>query len=164
MPSDSDATGPNAPVELNLMSLFTRARQRMLEELSERMRELGFDDLRPAFSSVFESLTLDDRGDRLVDLAAHAQITPQSMSELVASLEQLGYVERIPDQDDGRSRRVRWTERGHQAGQAAVREMHAIDARWVEWLGFPPGRHLHIALERALRLDGERRRAGARAR
>ena len=46
------------------------------------------------------------------ELAARAQITKQSMAELVAHLEQYGYVERIPDPADGRAKLVRATIRG----------------------------------------------------
>ena len=43
------------------------------------------------------------------ELARRAQITKQSMSELVAHLERHGYVERVPDPDDRRAKLVRAT-------------------------------------------------------
>lgn len=131
----------------------------MLTDLTDQMKQFGFDDLRPAHSAVFENIGLSSRGTRLVDLAARAAITPQSMSELVTNLESLGYLERIPDPDDGRARRIRLTGRGHEAGRAAMHAMRSIDAQWLEAIGFPPGRVLHIALERALSLDDTRRNA-----
>ena len=154
---DAAAAKKSPAPELNLMSLFSRAAHRMVDELTEQMKLLGFEGLRPAHSAVFENIGLSSRGTRLVDLASRAQMTPQSMSELVAALEALGYVERIPDPDDGRSRRIRLTQLGHDASKAAMNVMRSIDARWIESIGFPPGRVLHIALERALAIDESRR-------
>ena len=55
---------------------------------------------------------LDDAGTRVSVLAERAQITKQSMAELVAHLERHGYVERVPDPADGRAKLVRATDRG----------------------------------------------------
>jgi DNA-binding MarR family transcriptional regulator len=129
----------------------------MVEDLTDQMKQLGFEGLRPAHSAVFENIGLNTRGTRLVDLASRAQMTPQSMSELIINLETLGYVERIPDPDDGRARRIRLTGRGHEAGKAAMQVMRTIDSRWIEALGFPPGRLLHIALQHAHAVDDSRR-------
>ena len=64
---------------------------------------------------------LDDAGTPVSELARRAQMTKQSMSELVAHLEQRGYVERFADPGDGRARPVRATARGLDV-YAVVRE------------------------------------------
>ena len=62
-------------------------------------------------------------------LAARAQMTKQSMAQLVAHLEAHGYVERVPDPADGRAKLVRATARGREVF-ALVREFIAeLDAR-----------------------------------
>ena len=69
----------------NLMTLFLRAAHAMTGELTARLAELSYDDLRPADSRVFENL--DPDGTRITELAARAQMTQQSMSELVATVD-----------------------------------------------------------------------------
>src|SRR5215207_912650 len=54
---------------------------------------------KPSHSAVFAQIKRE--GSRLTDLAKGANMTPQSMSELVAELVELGYVERRPDPTDG---------------------------------------------------------------
>jgi DNA-binding MarR family transcriptional regulator len=69
------------------------------------MSGTDFDDLRPSHGNAMEQLELED-GLRLTDLAARAGITVQSMGELVDDLEAKGYVERRPDPDDRRAKRI----------------------------------------------------------
>jgi DNA-binding MarR family transcriptional regulator len=62
-------------------------------------------------------------------------MTKQSMAQLVAHLEQHGYVERVPDPADGRAKLVRATARGREV-YAIVRELIAeLDARLDERMG-----------------------------
>ena len=60
-------------------------------ELTDRLAERGFPEVRPAHGNVFGFL--DDAGTRLGVLAERAQVTRQSMAELVAHLERHGFVE-----------------------------------------------------------------------
>ena len=79
--------------------------------LHRRFAERGHPEVRPPHGNVFQFL--DDAGESRVSvLAERAQITKQSMAELVAHLERHGYVERVPDPSDRRAKLVRATERG----------------------------------------------------
>jgi DNA-binding MarR family transcriptional regulator len=76
---------------------------------------------KPSHSAVFAQIKRE--GSRLTDLARGANMTPQSMSELVAELIELGYVERRPDPTDGRAKLIVLTDRGHaciDAGEATI--------------------------------------------
>jgi DNA-binding MarR family transcriptional regulator len=68
--------------------------------------------LRGAHGVVFQYL--DDAGTTVTVLAERAQMTKQSMGELVRHLEDHGYVERTPDPRDGRAKLVRATQRGRE--------------------------------------------------
>jgi DNA-binding MarR family transcriptional regulator len=68
-------------------------------------------------------------------LAQRAQMTKQSMAELVAHLERHGYVERIPDPADRRAKLVRVTQRGRQVIPIARQAIAEVEARWSEALG-----------------------------
>src|SRR5690349_21030504 len=89
------------------------------EELHRRIADGGHPDVRLPHGDVFAYL--DDGGTRVTELARRAQITKQSMGELVAHLERHGYVERVADPADGRAKLVRATSRG--------REVYAIARR-----------------------------------
>jgi DNA-binding MarR family transcriptional regulator len=81
------------------------------------LHALGYTDLRVSHHAVFVNLGIE--GARLVDLAARAGMTKQSMGQLVDDLQRLGYVERASDPSDGRAKIVRPTSRGTQFLQDA---------------------------------------------
>ena len=62
-------------------------------------------------------------------------MTKQAMAELVAHLEDRGYVDRVPDPDDRRAKLVRATAKGRRV-YAMVREMvPEMEQRLVEVIG-----------------------------
>lgn len=118
---------------ITLITLFHRTAREMVEELVERLRAGGFEDMTPAHHPLFENI--DPGGTRLTVLAARAGMTHQSMGELVRGLELKGYLERRADPSDGRVRLVALTARGRAAVRLAVREIAAIEAAWLERVG-----------------------------
>lgn len=120
------------PRRQNLLTLFRRSAQAMVEQLVARVAAAGHDGIRLAHSQVFEALAPE--GSRISELAAHAQMTHQSMSELVASLEELGYVERRADPSDGRAKLICLTDQGHALMQLALQEIERIEAAWLHSL------------------------------
>ena len=120
--------GPPLIGALLRMSVET-VRERMLERLHER----GFDDLAPAHLIVMQYP--GPQGLRPSDLAARLRMSKQALNYLLGELERLGYVERLPDPDDLRSRRISVTKRGD-AIAAVIREaVGEIEAEWTEQLG-----------------------------
>ena len=84
--------------------------QELRRRVTAALHTSGFPDYRSTYRSIF--MWTRAEGSRITELAELAQITQQSMSELVAELERRGYVERIPDPTDRRAVLVRRTERG----------------------------------------------------
>ena len=78
---------------------------------------------------------LDEEGTRVSDLARRAQITKQSMAELVAHLERHGYVERVPDPSDRRAKLVRTTAKGQELHAIARAFVAELERRWGVRLG-----------------------------
>src|SRR4029434_8845321 len=74
--------------------------RRMLERLHER----GFDDLDTPHLNVFQYP--GPQGARPSELAARLRMSKQALGYLLGELERLGYLERRPDPDDLRSKRV----------------------------------------------------------
>jgi DNA-binding MarR family transcriptional regulator len=134
----------------NLVTLFMRAAHAMTDELVARITAAGFPNLRASHGRLFENL--DPQGTRLSELAARAQVTHQSMSELYASLEKAGYVERRPDPADGRAKLVCLTPLGRRMLRFAVGEIAAIETTWFGKMPRAAGTEaLRAALHAALR-------------
>jgi DNA-binding MarR family transcriptional regulator len=115
------------------------------EELHRRIAQRGHPDIRAPHGNVFEFL--DEGGTQVSELARRAQITKQSMAELVAHLERHGYVERIPDPQDRRAKLVRATDRGRDV-YAVAREIVAdMEREWTARLGASKMRRLRTLLE-----------------
>ena len=121
----------------------------MVAELVERIAAAGYTDIQTAAHTVFENIDRD--GTRLTELAARADMTHQSMGELVATLEERGYVVRRPDPTDGRARLVCLTAKGKQLTRIALREIAAIEADWHRaWKHAGLSRDLRTALQAAI--------------
>jgi DNA-binding MarR family transcriptional regulator len=115
------------------------------DRLHARFAERGHPDIRTPHGNVFAFL--DDRGTRVSVLAERAQVTKQSMAELVAHLERHGYVERVPDPDDRRAKLVRATRRGNQLYAIAREFVAETEAEWTRRLGKAKMRDLRKLLE-----------------
>ena len=119
--------------ERHLGVLLREAWHAFLYELFDRLASEGFDDLRPAYSPVFQHI--ERGGTRIGVLAERAQMTNQSMGYLVDALEKRGYVQRQPDPADRRAALVVITDRGRDEIAAARRLIAEIEREWTERIG-----------------------------
>jgi len=103
--------------------------RRMLAALRER----GFDDLDAAHQNVFQYP--GPEGARPSELAARLRISKQALNYLLGELERLGYLERRPDPDDLRSKRVALTARGGSAVGVIREAVGELEAEWAQQLG-----------------------------
>ena len=94
----------------NIAILLREAFTALNDQAIARLAANGHPEIRVAQGNVFQYL--DDAGTTVTALAERAQMTKQSMGELVRHLEAHGYVERVPDPADGRAKLVRATARG----------------------------------------------------
>lgn len=99
----------------------------------ERLHERGFADFDPAYLNVFQYPGPQDA--RPSDLAARLRISKQALNHLLGQLEKLGYLERRPDADDLRSKRVSLTTRGHSAIGVIRDAVAEIEESWAQQLG-----------------------------
>src|SRR6202000_1124854 len=113
--TDSSSHGPfGAPLLGALMRMpVVEIGRRMLASLHEQ----GFDDLIPAHLIVLRWHGPD--GKRPVEVAEQTGMSKQALNYLLGQLEEAGYLERVEDPDDRRSKRIRTTKRGGGAGRAA---------------------------------------------
>lgn len=129
-----------------LPALLNAAREQLVDELHRRLGEEGFGDIRPGHGCVFRFVDRD--GSRLTDLAERSGLTKQAVGEVVTDLEELGYVERVPDPDDRRAKIISMTRRGHAGADAAERIFADIEARWAAEFGERRMAMLRETLER----------------
>jgi DNA-binding MarR family transcriptional regulator len=99
----------------------------------ERLHERGFDDLDAAHLTVFQYP--GPQGARPTELAARLGISKQALNYLLGELERLDYLERRPDPDDLRSKRVALTRRGTAAVHVIREAVGEVEAAWAGQLG-----------------------------
>ena len=118
----------------DLKSLLRDPLRRLQAHVHERLTGAGYTDLRPAHANVLQFLRTD-HGVRVQDLAIRAQMTWQSMAELVGQLERGGYVTREADPADRRARLVKLTASGAELTPIAIAAMSEVEAAWARQIG-----------------------------
>ncbi len=104
-------------------------RQHMLE----RLHESGFADFDAAYLNVFQYP--GPQGARPSELAARLRMSKQALNYLLGELERLDYLERQPDPDDLRSKRVALTRRGESAVRVIREAVAEVETAWAQQLG-----------------------------
>ena len=140
MTSDLDHIWPSP-----LIRLLDVALDGFIEELSRRVSETDYSDIRVTHGCVFGNI--DPEGSRLTDLADRAHMTKQSVGEVASDLEQRGYIERVPDPSDGRAKLIRLTARGLAAQTIGRGLIDDIERDWAERFGIERVAALREALE-----------------
>lgn len=118
---------------LAIGQLLVRLLREFRAELSAPAAEHGYADMRQPHLHIFGNVGID--GVRLTDLAARAQLSLATTSELVSELQQLGYLERRPDPHDRRAKLIFPTRRGRQALDDAGDRVAEIEQHWRELPG-----------------------------
>jgi DNA-binding MarR family transcriptional regulator len=131
----------------DLKSLLRDCFRAVQAHVHGRLTEAGYADLRPAHANVLQYLGYDG-GLRVQDLASRAQMTWQSMAELVGQLERDGYVVREPDPSDRRARLVTLTAKGRDLIPIAIEGMREVEDAWAAEIGHNELKRLRAALQR----------------
>ena len=127
-PATAEPFGP--PLIGALLRIPWEAVQR---HMLERLHERGFDDLDPAHLAVFQYP--GPQGARPTELATRLRMSKQALNYLLGELERLGYLERRPDPDDLRSKRVVLTRRGTSAIHVIREAVVDLESTWAKKLG-----------------------------
>ncbi|MFJ8527453.1 MarR family winged helix-turn-helix transcriptional regulator [Bacillus sp. NPDC094106] len=119
--------------DLDLTSLLSLSFSASVNELHERLSELGFEDIRPAHGFMFKCIT--PNGATGIELAEYLGITKQAVSKMVDYLEKRGYVIRQTHPTDKRGKIIVLTERGWLVVKAKEEILTDIERRWIENIG-----------------------------
>jgi len=123
-------TSPGPPLIGALLRMpWEAVQRRMLAALHER----GFEDLDAAHLNVFQYP--GPEGARPSELAARLRISKQALNYLLGELERSGYLERRPDPDDLRSKRVALSPRGASAVGVIREAVGELEVEWAKQLG-----------------------------
>lgn len=154
---------PISPPPRPLPALLTGVKLAAIEKLHGRIAAAGHPEIRAGHGCVFGFIDLDN-GSRLTDLAAGAGLTKQAVGEVVAELDRLGYVTRVPDPQDGRAKIIKLTDRGLDAVIKGRRIFEEIEREWAEQIGPELMASFREAATRLTALEGRATEAGGRPR
>lgn len=108
----------------SVAQLLFKCARLLNERALARVRERRGLEIRAAHTTLFPHIDVT-RGSRLTDLAQALGVSKQAVGQLVDELSQMGMLERRPDPEDGRAKRVCYTNLGRQGlfdGLAILRE------------------------------------------
>jgi DNA-binding MarR family transcriptional regulator len=111
--------------------LLNKAARRWNTMFVDALNDRGITDIRPSFGAVLVPLFRED-GLRLGELAERGSLSKQTVTSLVKRLEDLGYVERRPDPEDGRAMRISLTDSGHRMKQAVRESVEEVETKIAE--------------------------------
>jgi DNA-binding MarR family transcriptional regulator len=117
-----------------LASVLSQVKNLAVQDMFSRMAARGFQDVREGHGCVFGFID-HEHGARLTDLAERSGLTKQAVGEAVAELERKGYLERVPDPEDGRAKIIKLTPRGIDAALTGRRLFKEIEDEWGERYG-----------------------------
>ena len=123
----------NTPAGIPLPGLLDIVSGVMFGEFRAELERSEFGDIRPTHGCVFRYV--QGEGLRLTDIAERADMTKQSVGEIVDDLVGRGYVQRIPDPEDRRAKLICLTERGEEAQAYGRRLFAQVEKRLGERYG-----------------------------
>ncbi|MGW8527631.1 MULTISPECIES: MarR family winged helix-turn-helix transcriptional regulator [Nocardiopsidaceae] len=124
----------NDPLErTELTFLLGMAFQLVLTEFVREVEAAGYEELRPIHGLAFQ--VLRHGGATSSELAERLGVTKQAAGQIVAYLEERGYVRRVEHAEGGRRRLVVLTDRAEKHLAVAGRVMRELEARVGERLG-----------------------------
>ena len=110
----------------------------------DRLHASGFDDFDVAYLAVFQYP--GPQGARPSELATRLRMSKQALNYLLGELERRGYLERRPDPEDLRSKRISLTVRGIAVVDAIREAVAEVESAWAERLGQQRFASLHKLL------------------
>ncbi|MEO0377826.1 MAG: MarR family transcriptional regulator [Cyanobacteria bacterium P01_A01_bin.17] len=93
----------------------------------------GFASVTPHHIHIIAQI--DVRGSAIADVLKRSGVTKQSLSNTLGILESNGFVQRVVSEEDGRSRCVKFTEKGLQLLRAGIDAVKEVETQYAALLG-----------------------------
>lgn len=116
----------------NLARLLVRAFDMMEGEVLDRMAEEGI-RLKRTWLPVLRNVDL--AGSQITEIADAAGLAKQTVGPLVRELTEQGILRVDPDPEDGRAKRVRYTEAGAEGLKKGVAVLQSVERAYAEAVG-----------------------------
>jgi DNA-binding MarR family transcriptional regulator len=114
-------------------ALLRRPLEAVRERMLQRLHEHGFTDVDAAHLIIIQYP--GPQNTRPSELATRLRMSKQAVNYQLGELERLGYLERRPDPDDKRSKRIALTKRGTSAVPVIRDAVSEIEQEWAAALG-----------------------------
>jgi DNA-binding MarR family transcriptional regulator len=121
--------GPGFELPLLLFAGF----RSLIDQLHVELARQGHPDVRPAYGFAMQAIGRD--GVTASELGRRMDISKQAAGKTVDRLHNLGYVERVDDESDGRRKLVRLTPRGIDSLARSATIFEDLRAQWAKTLG-----------------------------
>ncbi|HTT29111.1 MAG TPA: MarR family transcriptional regulator [Solirubrobacteraceae bacterium] len=125
-------------------ALLRAARGAYGQSIRRALGDRGIDDMPP--NGPFVLGGIGNQGQPLGALVQQLRVSKQAASELIDTLVLRGYLSRTTDPDDRRRVNVTLTDRGHEAAEAVLAGVMAVDRELTELLGVTGVRQLRTGL------------------
>ena len=129
----SPVSAPVKTKDMLIGALLRVPAQAIQRRIITELNAAGFEELRVPHMAVLQFPGPD--GVRPLALAERAGVSKQAMNQLLRSLESLGYIARSDAPDQGRTRIVRFTRRGHAAYSKIYDILRDVESEWASELG-----------------------------
>lgn len=123
----------NSPLGIPLPGLLDIVSEAFFGEFRAELEQSEFGDIRPTHGCVFRYVP--EEGLRLTEIAERANMTKQSVGEIVDDLVARDYVKRIPHPEDRRAKLICLTEKGEAAQLHGRRLFAKVEKRWAQQYG-----------------------------
>ncbi|GAA0545198.1 MarR family winged helix-turn-helix transcriptional regulator [Paractinoplanes ferrugineus] len=116
----------------------------LIDQLHAELATRGHPDVRPVYGFTMQAIGFD--GASTSEIGRRLGVSKQAAGKTVDRLAALGYVERVDDPRDARSKLVRLTPRGLDSLRQAAEIFDRLRAAWVAQLGADQVRSLESSL------------------
>lgn len=105
----------------------------MVDEVHVELAKRGHDGVRPVHE--FALRAVDAGADTASALGRRMSVTKQAAAQTIAALEEFGYVNRTPDPNDARRKRIQVTPRGHELMTIGGALFDDVRSGWAARIG-----------------------------
>ena len=148
----AEGRGEVAGYELPLL-LFAGFRS-LIDQLHAELARQGHPDVRPVYGFAMQAIGRD--GATASELGRRLGVSKQAAGKTIDRLAELGYVERVDDESDGRRKLVRLTPRGIDSLVRSAEIFDDLRVRWATSLGSKRLAELEASLRTVVPMDGFR--------